>query len=792
VDTSRWYHIGEDYFLFNPGDKVDIVMKNFPIDMSAYTDYFISVVAEVVGELDTMDNRATARITHPLYEKVKHLPYIIDFEPPAPAPDLRVVTWAPPGYVPALYRGIAPGNKDITGPAKDHTRVDSAGYYLMTDASNAEFGDRAAIESICIDLSEATSPVMKFYYHMFGFEINKLSVEIHDDVRWTTIDEIFGDQQATQRSPWEVRVLDLSPWAGDFVRFRMNFFAPIANVDFGDIAVDDIQVYDIPPADLLVNRLINPNRDRSSCYSKNQKLEVQLGNNGAEPFDFTTDSVGVCVYINRNGTPHDTICKHIDWNPFKNDVTQQFTPLPPDSLVKVDLQETFDMYYIGDEFSFIIEVHTPNDSFPINNVFYDTIVARQDGGVVDRVHFAPNDSICSGEGIEVMVKDYFGQLRWYAKEENPSNSSTFAPGFNFPFDRENYIDFPDTNTIYKVRVCNNVFSVEDTVTVIKPYPAKAVNDARCESENRDLILDAKVPSNITHIEVYDSLVKPTYIPSINRMVDIMSDTLIYRAPVNNFSFNYSEWARTVDKSSVFAKKDPDKSDTFYLRTVINSTIGDCYSDMQLLTPVIASVNKLPTFDLKANLSDPTSIYDTICRGDTVSVLLNAGYQEGRQWKYQWTIWKKDSNGVVTRDTTQVDTSQTVAVDAWRLEKNTEYWYTVYVETDSGCDRQDTIGVKIYVDNKCAVGIDEVSGPDQRFGIFPNPTRDKVYINYFSDKGERGNVSIFSIKGEMMYQEQNIQFGNQPKDVSLQDYASGLYYIRIDTEKGNYIKKIIKQ
>ncbi|WMJ71944.1 T9SS type A sorting domain-containing protein [Cytophagaceae bacterium ABcell3] len=67
-------------------------------------------------------------------------------------------------------------------------------------------------------------------------------------------------------------------------------------------------------------------------------------------------------------------------------------------------------------------------------------------------------------------------------------------------------------------------------------------------------------------------------------------------------------------------------------------------------------------------------------------------------------------------------------------------------------------------------------------LFPNPTNDKVTIDY---KGEVKHVHVMNMHGAHV-------LSSTEKEISLNGLTSGVYTIKITTDKGSVVKKLIKQ
>jgi hypothetical protein len=111
-------------------------------------------------------------------------------------------------------------------------------YYLYTEANN-NTNQVAILQGPCFDLTQVDQPMFTYHYHMYGDQTGKLSLELSTDAgnSWTLAQAVTGDQG----NGWRASILDLSPYAGQFVRLR--FVARIGGM-YSDIAVDDLLLED--------------------------------------------------------------------------------------------------------------------------------------------------------------------------------------------------------------------------------------------------------------------------------------------------------------------------------------------------------------------------------------------------------------------------------------------------------------------------------------------------------------------------------------------------------------------
>ena len=78
-------------------------------------------------------------------------------------------------------------------------------------------------------------------------------------------------------------------------------------------------------------------------------------------------------------------------------------------------------------------------------------------------------------------------------------------------------------------------------------------------------------------------------------------------------------------------------------------------------------------------------------------------------------------------------------------------------------------------------------------IYPNPTRDIFNIRFNSDEQQDLRIRILSVVGAEVYSEDRDNFiGEYTKQVSLDNYGKGIYFLEIETNNGIINKKLILQ
>ena len=120
----------------------------------------------------------------------------------------------------------------------DHTT--GFGKYMYVEASSPNFPQKTCVlESRCVDISGMQRPYLEFWYSMFGTNIGVLKVELFFNYEWITIWELSGNKGM----PWLLAEINLAKYKGS-IKYR--FHARTAWGFSGDIAIDDIKIYDKP------------------------------------------------------------------------------------------------------------------------------------------------------------------------------------------------------------------------------------------------------------------------------------------------------------------------------------------------------------------------------------------------------------------------------------------------------------------------------------------------------------------------------------------------------------------
>ena len=104
-------------------------------------------------------------------------------------------------------------------------------------------------------------------------------------------------------------------------------------------------------------------------------------------------------------------------------------------------------------------------------------------------------------------------------------------------------------------------------------------------------------------------------------------------------------------------------------------------------------------------------------------------------------------------------------------------------------------VALYENGKTSVGVAKkhaygdnvIEDKETKCNIYPNPTNDRLYIEA---EAEINEVVVYTITGVIVGQ-QTTDNGQQSLSIDLSRLNAGIYIVKINTEKGNIVKQIIK-
>ncbi|MEL6625538.1 MAG: T9SS type A sorting domain-containing protein [Bacteroidota bacterium] len=174
-----------------------------------------------------------------------------------------------------------------TGPSGNNTPTGFLFAYAEMD--NGTQGDQYQLISPCLDLSNMAAPKLEFFYHMFGINTGTLDVLVRTSASETNVFSLTGQQQTGSNIPYESVVLDLTSFKQDVL--QLVFRVTRGNGTRGDIAIDDINIFEPPAVDVAVGDQIVP---ESGCgLGSAEQVTIQIINLGTDTLNSVTATFSV-------------------------------------------------------------------------------------------------------------------------------------------------------------------------------------------------------------------------------------------------------------------------------------------------------------------------------------------------------------------------------------------------------------------------------------------------------------------------------------------------------------------
>lgn len=193
-----------------------------------------------------------------------------------------------------------------TGPSFDHTTGTSEGKYLYIRPAVLCFFREAVLMLPCVDLTEAQSPALDFWYHARGSDIGSLHVDVFDGetIHRDVVMPVIGHQG----DEWKNMVIDLSEFVGRSISIRIRGLTGGGSA--GDLALDDISITEVTSVgNGLVqagNLMLYPNPTTGA-------VNIQAGETGDKDYFLTIfDLYGRAVYTQPVQTAHSRLDVSID------------------------------------------------------------------------------------------------------------------------------------------------------------------------------------------------------------------------------------------------------------------------------------------------------------------------------------------------------------------------------------------------------------------------------------------------------------------------------------------------
>ena len=291
--------------------------------------------------------------------------------------------------------------------------------------------------------------------------------------------------------------------------------------------------------------------------------------------------------------------------------------------------------------------------------------------------------------------------------------------------------------------------------------------------------------------------------------------------------------------------------TFNRNTTDTLVLGNLVLKMDIFHPVfsIQSSDTVYVYEIpEPPVVSPTGLQE-VCEGDTL--LLTADYTENLQWYKDSSVvlgavepnFTVSSNGIYWVEYTSDDgcisvsepitfsqlptpTAPAFSEDGNWLEVNDtsllplEYslqWYIngdlipdaiettlcntvpgvslyslVVTDEQTGCTNEYSLGVAFDENADCTVPTKEILAIENSLRIFPNPTSGLLNIIFENEKYQQFDISVSDVIGQRVYsQEVSASLINFNETIDLGDLDAGVYFLKIQTNEGHVVRKLVK-
>lgn len=129
-----------------------------------------------------------------------------------------------------------------SNPAAGPVGASDGIYYLYAEGHHGLGSNKVASVECAFDFSGVTAPEMTFDYHMRGYYIDYLSLDVHDGTQWIEAVWFKNNQQhLSSDAPWSNATVDLSAYAGN-AKVVLRFRTANTQYNSADPAIDNIQM----------------------------------------------------------------------------------------------------------------------------------------------------------------------------------------------------------------------------------------------------------------------------------------------------------------------------------------------------------------------------------------------------------------------------------------------------------------------------------------------------------------------------------------------------------------------
>ena len=617
-----------------------------------------------------------------------------------------------------------------TGPSKDNTS--GTGTYMYTEANNGIFGSVAELYSPCIDLTPVNNPFLSFWYHKFGSNMGDLMVDVYDGDKWTNnLVVISGQTHTASADLWLKQTISLIPFKGKNIKIRFRGIR--ANGTLGDMAIDDVRIYDALAKNAILNYINSPS---SACgLSASETIEIEFVNAGYD----TIQSIDAYYSLDGNTAIIETINATI-----LPDSTFTYSFSTPANLsiigayeLKVYLDLAGDENRLNDTISLVLQ----NFLSPQNPIITNSI------------------NVCRGNTATLNAISN-GLILWY---NTPTSNTPIDTGKTFVTDT-----LYSNRTFYAQAIMGDTFRLGLNPIMNSNSGYTNAGGLKFDVENTAGVIIESIDINANT----NGIVSLSIWTSNN--VELFTNTYSVNAGVNTLPIvafvptgtNYI--MRLKNESAGGLQRDNNVTFPFSIPNEITITDGTNSGKYYFfynwkIKKVQCTSARVSFLQVVGNI--PVNLGNDTLICNSQSLTLDAGQDLGYNYVWSFDSTLSTNEILINGSNYQNDTTLSIRVDV--------------IDVANNCSGFDNILVFI---NNC-------NGIDDEFfkhvHIYPNPASKELFINLDKFEGTDVTFELIDAQGKIVLLEKNNSIKNTKLDIS--NTISGIYFLRLysDNKVKNY-------
>ncbi len=680
-----------------------------------------------------------------------------------------------------------------TGPTQDHTPYSTNGVYAYTEASSGSQGDEAYLSSSKIDLSGAKNPILTFWYHMYGFDMGTLHVDISEDngKSWNTVATIDGEQHSSSGAPWSKYYKSLGQYRGEVILLR---FRGVRGSGLqGDMAIDDIKISKSPARDLSVASFKSPSS--LDCFGSGHPVRFPIFNGGQDSVDLSQNNVTVTVEI--SGTINQTLTKTLTNNSLNggDPLGTLDTIIVP--MGNVNMSSNGNYQFKGYISSISGDTVTFNDTITETYTVPPLLGGTVNGG----------GTYCVGDTATLSISGHTGKFQWQAND-----GSGWSPVDAQEPDSTTLKVAPSQETSYRVEVCDSTTSTVDTVKINAPTPPSPENDTFCKGIDNTAQLGAngsgkffwftEPDSDQLHDTGKTQIVNVNYIDVtywVSRADSSVADPVLI-TEVDNGSWSdgveiQNVSSKTVDVngwSIIMNEGTPinDQDDDFTYTSGTNLSSGDKIRIGEANSGINLSWTS-SSDGWVVLMNDKDEVVDMMFFGYTQADISNFSPTINGTNVTTAGEW---SGGGVPNGCDGFNNNAT-ARGGGRDHNDASDWACVTetmgndnpnIDLPFGGCRSERVPVTAVAENCSGI---ESFGQERSLSIYPNPARERFFIDLSKGKPLEGTLRIRDLEGRTLREERKV-LENGRNRINSKGLADGIYMISFESRNASFTKKLL--